>query len=155
MLGNRRTARDGWQGRVTLQLKPITFGLNWYGIVSEFGTKDGTRPRDPRIEQITLCCIHPEQGPVTVGQVKVDTGLRHRQAADRIAARLNLGAIRPEELQPGRRRIEQISYFDGRTRRARSGPWFADLPAGNSDLPSIGSSRSRSQCQTRDRCDGW
>ena len=138
-----------------MQTLPLAFQRN--GIRDELGSQDLAQTPGQRHHRITALRIGHEDGARLlrlIHQFEADVRLGHRKTFHDIRHRARLRLIGPKELQPCRRRIEQVAQFDRRASLHRGRSRCTDFSARGGDLQRFAARNPRRQRQSRHRCEG-
>ena len=96
-------------------------GADGQSVGDEVLAEDAAEPRQAMIEQPRRARLEPQNCAVAVGEAEGDLRLGERKPLHDIGDGSALGALGFHELEPRRRRIEQIAHLDARAAADRRG----------------------------------
>ena len=126
VLRHARAPRIGRQPGEAGQPDPLALGVDGDRVLGELAAHDLCQTSPERIEKIAGHRVGAERRPPLapardVAQREPYRGLGHREAPDHLAHGLRLGAVRSQELQPGRGGVEEIAQRDSGPAGPRAG----------------------------------
>jgi hypothetical protein len=137
------------------EAKALAVGVDRHRIVGELAPHDGGQPFQPRRigrQERALGGGKVDQRPLLALQPEGDLGMGHGQPAHRVGDMARLGARLLQELEPRRRREEQLAHFHPCALRMRGGPRLALGAAVDLETPGgIGAGRPRGDGEAADR----
>ena len=150
----RAGAVEGGERRIAAEPHAVALGVDGQRVLGKGPAHDQREPGEQPLRRVLVGCV-AECGAAVAGQGEADGGMAHGEPVDRVGGVARFGARRLEELEPRRRRVEEVRHRDGGPGRARRRRARAHRAARSLDRPRIlRAGRAAGQREPADGGDG-